>query len=66
MTAPCTSQTCQRRETCNRHAPGGRYGTDYSHGQWFEPDHCFFWRPREAHRPSRTSMGTVYGGKTLP
>lgn len=61
MTAPCTSVTCPRRETCSRHAPGGRYGVDYSHGPWFDPDHCFYWQPRPQQKP-RDRVGSLFAG----
>lgn len=62
MTAPCTSVTCPRRETCNRHAPGGRYGTDYSHGPWFEPDHCFWWQPGCVDTRPSERVASLYAG----
>ena len=61
----CIDTSCPRSRSCQRHRNDSSCGTDYSHGAWFRPDDCFWFKPIETTPPKRERAG-VYGGKTLP
>ncbi len=45
MNPACHSANCPRRTDCGRHNTGARHSTDFSHGQWFQPKNCFWFKP---------------------